>query len=42
MFVVDLNNAYNNSMYGKTSKSSCTYSRLIVILRGTGNRARKS
>lgn len=32
MFVDDLNNAYNKSMYGKTSKSSCTYSRLIVIV----------
>lgn len=31
MFVVDLNNACNNTMYGKTSNSSCTYSRFIVV-----------
>lgn len=32
MFVVDLNNACNNTMYGKTSNSSCAYSRFIVIV----------
>lgn len=29
MFVVDLNNAYYNSMYGKTSNSSCTSGQVI-------------